>query len=325
MSLLKTILVICSIQNLLATHLLIDFVTEGYLYAKLSNLPTSDQKPSSTNSQPTETLDFKGNHYNFLTPEGERILHVSGSRLAKANKQIFHQIKAHKEVDIYAQSLRKSVVAGMQAYILGALGFSSGKSVYNTRHDYFVPPFENDNTNFDRKDLLVPSLTKFGLKDGLPTFKYKDFGWESERFLDRKSDAEFYYLLSGCPGLLAKQVEDSLRDAANGVSKWTDDDGSTVEWRLPSKGVLAAHIKDWAKVKIYDMRLHAKLTGDWHQQHSNNFEVPALIPGWTPHLTKLGSSGEPLNYIHWFEALMYKTVHGPETINWPSESTLAKP
>jgi hypothetical protein len=42
MSLLRTILVLCSIQNLLATHLLIDFVTEGYLYAKLSNLHTSD-------------------------------------------------------------------------------------------------------------------------------------------------------------------------------------------------------------------------------------------------------------------------------------------
>ena len=45
--------------------------------------------------------------------------------------------------------------------------------------------------------------------------------------------------------------------------------------------------------------------------------LPWLIPKWG-WMRRIGSCGHSLNYIDWFEAVMYKTVHGTETIGWPS-------
>ena len=116
LKLLLCILVFLSPRQVYSTSLIIDFVTEGFLWPKMVQDVENHKAHNKTDYL---NLTFLGSDFNYLTAEGERAMFISGANVAKQNSKHLEQIKAWKEIEVYAHSTRSSVISSMQSYILG--------------------------------------------------------------------------------------------------------------------------------------------------------------------------------------------------------------
>ena len=67
------------------------------------------KRPKYQYNQESHNFKFKGNKYNILSPEGERMIYISGSKIAEHNSKYLSSVKPYNDIDIYVNTKRKSI------------------------------------------------------------------------------------------------------------------------------------------------------------------------------------------------------------------------
>ena len=208
-------------------------------------------------------------------------MYVSGSKIAEQNSNWLSQIKPYNEIEIYVNSRRKSILSSMQAYLLGLFGLNSGMKLHNISKEYQKPPFQNDLTHIYENEIEANSKTEnFALKEGLPTYKFKNFSFESDSFQDKTENDEYQYLTVGCPSHLNKIAEGASR---KNTKKYANKKNH-INFILPNLDLLDA-VVDLYKITFFQDEFMKQ------QKKKNQVNI-----------------GLSLNYIHWFENFLYESV-----------------